>query len=206
MALRPRRTAYHVDVPASQIRLAALRRRDPEALTAVVGENSRPLYRAARGMGHSPDVAEDLVQEVFLTFVATLDRFEGRGSVRTWLFGILLHKAQERRRSKAREQAHDPIDEAWESTFDQAGNWLHPPIDPERALTTQEAARAIQDCLSALGPQQRDVFLLRQAEGFTAAEVGKILDLTVTHIGVLLHRARLRMRACLDTKGWRTTA
>lgn len=185
--------------------LAALRRRDEKALEKVIHENSGRLYRASRGLGHSADEAEDLVQDVFLTFVATLDRFEGRASLQTWLYGILLRKAKERWRTRRKEENHDPIDDIWESRFDPAGSWIRPPLDPDRALTSREAALAIQDCLMALPEQQRTAFLLRQVEEFPAAEASKILDLTVTHIGVLLHRARLRMRTCLDEKGWRTS-
>ena len=156
-------------------------------------------------MGHAPHEADDLVQEVFLTFVATLDRFEGRSSLETWLYGILLRKAKEAWRSQTKEGMHDAIDDEWESRFDAAGNWLRPPVDPERTLSATELGRAIQDCLNTLPTHQRSAFLLRQVEDLPALDVSKILDLTVTHIGVLLHRARLRMRACLDGKGWRTS-
>jgi RNA polymerase sigma-70 factor (ECF subfamily) len=156
-------------------------------------------------MGHSSEEADDLVQEVFLTFVSSLDRFEGRSSVQTWLYGILLRKAKERWRSRAKEDRHDPIDEQWEARFDAAGNWIRPPIDPHRALTSREAGLAIGDCLASLSPLQRSALVLRQVEDRPADEVSKILELTVTHVGVLLHRARLRMRECLDGKGWRTS-
>lgn len=197
--------AYHSTVAVTPDELAALRRRDEGALQAVAQANTRRLYRAARGMGHAAHDADDLVQEVFLTFVATLDRFEGRSSIQTWLYGILLRKAQERWRAGAKEARHDPIDDEWASRFDQAGNWVRPPADPDQALTATELSQAIQDCLTTLPGQQRSAFLLRQVEELPALEASKILDLTVTHIGVLLHRARLRMRACLDGKGWRTS-
>jgi RNA polymerase sigma-70 factor (ECF subfamily) len=80
--------------------LAELRARNPAALRAVVDQHARRLYRAARGMGFSPDDAEDLAQEVFVTFLETLERFEGRSELGTWLFGVLHHKAQERRRAQ----------------------------------------------------------------------------------------------------------
>ncbi len=191
---------------ASNDRLSAIRRRDPDALRDVAHAHARRLYRAARGMGLSAEEADDLVQDVFVTFLSTLDRFEGRSSVGTWLYGILLRKVQERRRARVKEDRHDPVEESWLSNFDSAGRWVRPPVDPDRALTSLEARRAIVECLEGLSPQQREVFLLRQVEELPAADVGKVLDLTITHIGVLLHRARLRMRACLDGLGWKTTA
>ena len=184
----------------------ALRNRDETVLRRIVEANTRKLYRAARGMGHSSEEADDLVQDVFLTFMTSLDRFEGRSAVSTWLYGILLRKVQERRRQVTRERTHDPIDEAWEASFKADGTWLRQPVDAESALTGRQMGAAIRDCMAGLPGPARDVFVLRQIEELSAEEVRNVLDLTITHIGVLLHRARLRMRACLDGKGWRTTA
>jgi hypothetical protein len=108
--------------------------------------------------------------EVFLTFVATLDRFEGRSSLHTWLYGILIRKAKEGWRHRAREGSHDPIYDEWESRFDAAGNWLRPPVDPDQALTASELGRAIQECLAALSESQRSTFVLRQVEELSALE------------------------------------
>ena len=179
-----------------------LRRGDAAALKAVVEENARRLYRAARGAGLLREDAEDLVQDVFATFVQGLDRFEGRSGVRTWLFGILYHKLQERRRFNARFEQHDPIDEVFESRFHVHGNWIRPAIAPDREATSREAGVALGECLEHLPPLQRAVFELRQVEELSAAEVSNILGPTVTHIGVLLHRARARLRECLERKGW----
>jgi len=132
--------------------LGRLRRRDPEALRSVVDEEGRRLYRAARGMGYSKNEAEDLVQDVFVTFIESIERFEGRAQVGTWLFGILHHKSQ--------------------------------------------------DCLDGLSPSQREVFQLRQVEELSAVEVSKISGHAITHIGVLFHRARMKLRVCLEGKGW----
>ena len=95
-----------------------LRRRDEPTLLAIVQEHARPLYRAARGMGFRDHEAEDLAQDVLTTFIQTLDRFEGRSQVKTWLFGILHNKVHERRRSLARESSTDSIDDTFESRFE----------------------------------------------------------------------------------------
>src|SRR5258708_24364881 len=101
---RPDRHARRYDENMTQLDpsfLARLRRRDPEALRVIVNEHGRRLYRAARGMGFTMEEAEDLAQDVFLTFIESIDRFEGRARVSTWLFDILHHKCQERRRVHA---------------------------------------------------------------------------------------------------------
>jgi RNA polymerase sigma-70 factor (ECF subfamily) len=182
--------------------LARLRGRDPEALRVIVNEHGRRLYRAARGMGFTMEEAEDLAQDVFVTFIESIDRFEGRATVSTWLFGILHHKCQERRRVRARDDVHDPIDAVFESQFDARGSWIRPPTPPERAVESREARDAIHECLEGLPPLQRAVFQLRQVEDLSAADAGNVLAQTVTHIGVLFHRARMRLRACLEGKGW----
>lgn len=182
--------------------LARLRRRDAEALRLTVEQNARPLYRAARAMGFSHPEAEDLVQDVFATFLETLDRFEGRSEVRTWLFGILHRKSLERHRDLARDEQHDPIDDVFESCFDPHGKWIHPPLELDRLVASSEARDAIQACLDDLPVLQRQVFVLREIEQRDAGEVCNTLGKTVTYIGVLFHRARARLRHCLEARGW----
>jgi RNA polymerase sigma-70 factor (ECF subfamily) len=182
--------------------LDKLRERDPDALTAIVSAHSRRLYRTARTLGFDRADAEDLTQDVFVTFLATLDRFEGRSLVSTWLIGILYRKAQERRRIASKTVSHDPADAVFESWFDASGKWKQHPAPPDEAVGSREAAAGIAECLSALPAQQREVFQLRQVEDMAAAEAGNILGLSITHIGVLLHRARIRLRECLGNKGW----
>ena len=182
--------------------LARLRRRDPEALRLTVEQNVRPLYRAARAMGFSHSEAEDLAQDVFATFLETLDRFEGRSEVRTWLFGILHRKSLERRRERIRDEPHDPIDTVFESGFDPRGRWVRPPLELDRLAASSEARVAIQACLDGLPVLQRQVFVLREIEQRDPEDVCNILGKSVTHIGVLLHRARARLRRCLEARGW----
>jgi RNA polymerase sigma-70 factor, ECF subfamily len=182
--------------------LQKLRDRDPETLTAIVSAYSRRLYRTARALGFDQADAEDLTQDVFVTFLATVGNFEGRSSISTWLIGILHHKAQERRRTVAKTVPHDPADAVFESWFDASGKWKQHPAPPDQSFDSQEAATGIAECLSELPVQQRDVFHLRQVEELSAAEASNILGFSITHIGVLLHRARTRLRECLRNKGW----
>jgi RNA polymerase sigma-70 factor (ECF subfamily) len=185
--------------------MSRLRNREPEVLEELVNEHSRTLYRAARGMGFRDDEAEDVVQDVFTTFFATLDRFEGRSQIRTWLFGILHHKNMEHRRRRIREEQHDPIDEVFESRFDSNGKWTAPPQDLVRLLESRELGQAISHCLDGLTAAQRSAFVLREMEGLTGDEVCKILQVTVTNMGVLMFRARNRLRECLEGRGWGKT-
>jgi RNA polymerase sigma-70 factor (ECF subfamily) len=189
-------------VPISAAFLERLLRRDPDALAEAVRDHARPLMRAARGLGFVEQEAEDLVQDVFKTFLERLDSFEGRSQLRTWLFGILHRKALEHRRASIIDDRMDPIDEVFESRFDAKGNWTRPPADLERLILSKEIGELIRGCMGGLSASQREAFVLREVEEMDTSEICKILGVSVTNFGVLMHRARARLRECLETKGW----
>jgi RNA polymerase sigma-70 factor, ECF subfamily len=181
--------------------LESLRRRDNEAIEAAIAMHARALYTISRALGFDSSESEDLVQDTLTTFLETLDRFEGRSSVRTWLVGILYRKTLERRRARARESQADPIEGVLDSRFSHMGRWARPPADVERLLASKEAAEAVAACLEQVPPQQRAAFILRELEQLDTATICKILDVSVTNLGVLLYRARNRMRECLEARG-----
>src|SRR6516165_3774492 len=149
-------------IPISAEFLERLRRRDPDALAEAVHEHARPLLRAARSLGFPEPEAEDMMQDVFRTFLERLDNFEGRSQLRTWLFGILHRKAFERRRASEVAGRTDPIDEVFESRFDTSGNWLRPPDDLERLMLSSEIGAHIRGCMADLPVNQREAFVLRE--------------------------------------------
>lgn len=189
-------------IPIKDDFLARLRRREPEALAEAVHEHARPLYRAARGLGFDEPAAEDLVQDVFVTFMERLEGFEGRSQLRTWLFGIMHRKVQERRRASAIDDQADAIEDVLESRFDLNGKWARPPADLQRLFLSKELGQLIRGCMDGLPANQREVFVLREVEGLETNEICKILDVSVTNFGVLFYRARARLRECLEMKGW----
>ena len=182
--------------------LTRLRQRDPETLAAIVQENARPLYRAARAMGFNEQLTEDLVQDVFTVFLQKLDEFEGRSQVRTWLFGILHWKMRERRKALQRDESYDSIDPSFADWFDGKGHWISHPDDLERLFASKEIRGAVDECLASIPVQQREVFLLREVEGMGSKEICNNLRISITHLGVLIHRARHRLRECMQAKGW----
>jgi RNA polymerase sigma-70 factor, ECF subfamily len=188
--------------PMSPALLERLRRRDPATLAAAVHDHARPLFRAARALGFAEAAAEDLVQDVFATFLERPDSFEGRSQLRTWLFGILHRKALERHRVSIQDGRTDSIDEVFESRFDARGDWVRPPADLERLFLSEELGGLIRGCMEGLPASQREAFVLREVEGMETAEICKILDVSVTNLGVMIHRARTRLRECLESKGW----
>jgi DNA-directed RNA polymerase specialized sigma24 family protein len=113
-------------------------------------------------MGFSAGDAEDLAQDVFVTFLETIERFEGRSGVGTWLFGILHHKAQERRRAHAREDLTDAVDDVFEGRFNADGSWREPPIPADRLVAAGQ-----RPCVAQVRSRRNRVVLglLRAEEG-----------------------------------------
>ncbi len=176
---------------------ALVRASDPETMRAVVEAYLPPILRTAQASGLSSSEAEDVTQETFATFIETASRFEGRSHVRTWLFGILYKKISEARRRTKRNRQMDSLDDVFESRFDENGRWLRPP-SPDAELLAGEIQGAIGECLEEVPDQQRMAFTLREVEGLATPEICKILDVTRTNFGVMLYRARNKLRECLD--------
>lgn len=151
-------------------------------------------------------VAEELVQETFVAALSTVgsSRFRGESACKTWLTGILKHKLLDHLRQKYRHQARsiDVIRESEiEDSFDSRGNWRVKPGhwgNPEKHYEQQELMLIIMECIAALGKRQADAFRLREIEGEEAEEICKVLNVSAPNYWVLMHRARLAMRRCME--------
>lgn len=196
--------------------VTALRTGDEQEFRRLVLELTPAMLVLARRYVPTPSAAEDVVQETWLTVLSDLDGFEGRSSLRTWIFGILINKARrvgvrEHRQlpfsSVRRQAAVDPDRFHPTAAGDRApaGTWASPPfrwdLEPEERLTAQELRRVIETAIAALPTRQRDVITLRDVLGMDAAEAGELLGLTATNQRVLLHRARSQVRAVLERYG-----
>ncbi|HEX9729761.1 MAG TPA: sigma-70 family RNA polymerase sigma factor [Gemmatimonadales bacterium] len=184
-----------------QARIDAIRRRDPAALEDVARDNITRLVRTARASGLATEDAYDAAQETLLVFVQKADQFDGRASARTWLFGILYKKIAERRRAFAREETLDDIDAVVAARFDTTGQWLRPPQTADAAATAGEVMTRVEECLEEVPERPRSAFVLREVEQLSTDEVCKILDVSANNLGVMLYRARNRLRECLEAKG-----
>lgn len=182
--------------------VAAIRAGDPETLGGVVRMYLKQIERAGRGAGLDAHQAEELAQATFTTFIETAPRFEGRSTVRTWIFGIFYRKLQEARRGFAKDRKMDDIEDVFESRFDADGHWSTPPEAPDARVDGREIVREIDDCLASAPERQRLAFVLREVEELTTEEICNVLDITSTNLGVMLFRARNRLRECLESKGF----
>lgn len=187
--------------------LARLRAGDEDAFAAFVAQHDRALRRVARTFVRTDAVVDDVVQETWLGVVRGLDGFEGRSSLRTWVFRILVNRARTRAVGEARSVPFSALEEhagaAVDPTaFGSDGRWSSAPprldADPETGLLASELRERLLDAVDALVPDQRAVITLRDLVGCSAEEVCELLELTDGNQRVLLHRARTHVRALLS--------
>ncbi len=165
------------------------------------------LFRYAMLRLRDRSTAEDLVQETFLGALKNRETFSGSSSEATWLVGILKHKISDHFRRQAREgylPDGDPPDRSEDAFFGTSGQWQSGPADwggnPPDLLRQKEFIMEFTRCLSGLSPAQANAFTLREIEGFTTGEICKVLGVTETNLWVILHRARMHLRRCLETR------
>jgi len=191
-----------------------LRAGDDAAFMRLMDLYGGTLLRLASLYVHDLDAAADVVQETWLGVFQGIDRFEGRSSLKTWLFTILTNRAKRRGSRDGRvipfSAASPARDDEPEADLDRffppghadAGFWSSLPRDwdalPEERFTSAETRAAIEQVVAALPPSQREVITLRDIEGWSSAEVRNALGLSETNQRVLLHRARTKVRRALE--------
>ena len=196
--------------------LPALRRGDAEAFAALVDRHSRAMIRVAMAYVPSRAAAEEAVQEAWIAVMRGIDGFEGRSSLKTWIFRILTNVAM---RSGARERRSTPFsalakaEDTGEPTVDPdrflpddhelfPGHWLIMPArwpTPEDGLLAGETREVIAAAIAELPAAQRTVIALRDVEGCTSEEVCGALEISAGNQRILLHRARSRVRDAIES-------
>jgi RNA polymerase sigma-70 factor (ECF subfamily) len=195
-------------VDAEEERLIArLRAHDEDAFMELVELYSPALLRVALLFVSTRAVAEEVVQETWLGVLRGLPAFEGRSSLRTWIFRILVNQARTRgvreRRSVPFSSLGGDADAAVDpDRFLPDGRWAAPPRPwgdgPAEALLSAETREQVLRAIDELTPSQREVITLRDVEGWSASEVREALGLSEANERVLLHRARSKVRARLE--------
>jgi RNA polymerase sigma-70 factor (ECF subfamily) len=195
----------------------ALRTGDEAAFVLLLERYHTSLVRLAMVYVSDRAVAEEVAQETWLGVLEGIRRFEGRSSLKTWLFRILVNRARTRAMREGRTVAFSALanlDTApYEATVDPdrfnpldharwPGHWSSPPADwgetPELLLLAHETRTYIDRSISVLPPSQQEVITLRDIEGLTSGEVCNVLGITETNQRVLLHRARSKVRRALE--------
>lgn len=193
--------------------LAALRAGDRRAFAQLVDRHHAALVRVARQYVATQEIAEDVAQDAWLGLLRGLDGFEGRSSLRTYLFRIVMNLARTRGVRETRSAPFSSLgrdDELGPSVHPErfvqapavgAGHWISP-IRPwggsaEQIALSDEALQVVHAAIAELPETQRRVVTLRDVEGFGSDEVCELLDLSEGNQRVLLHRARTKLRQAL---------
>jgi RNA polymerase sigma-70 factor (ECF subfamily) len=190
-------------------RIACLRAGDEAAFAALVEELHGPLLAFARTFTASRALPEEIVQETWLAVIRGLARFEGRSSIRTWVFSILVRRARTMAVREARQGAisagngRPDRGPEWAPGLGRVGLWDETPVpwhldDPASLHQGAEALEVVNAALEALPEAQRQVVLLRDVEGHSSEEACNSLQLSETNQRVLLHRGRAAVRRALD--------
>ncbi len=191
----------------------SLRAGDESAFEMLIDRYHNPLLRLAMFYVPSRAVAEDVVQETWLGVLQGLARFEGRSSLKTWIFRILTNRARTRGQREGRSVVFSDLavaeagsselsvdaDQFWPADHPAWANlWVSYPRNwnelPEDRLLSRETLDRVQAAIAALPPSQREVIRLRDVEGWSSEEVCNVLEITETNQRVLLHRARAKVR------------
>jgi len=188
--------------------LAALRRGDEQVFVELVQQHHALMLRVASRYVRSRTIAEEVVQETWLGVLNGLERFEGRASVKTWIFRILINRAISRAQREGRtvpfssladEPAVDP-DRFRPADDRYPGGWKRFPDPlPEQRLLERETLERIDAAIGELPERQQLVIVMRDIEGWSSAEVCASLAISEANQRVLLHRARSKVRSCLES-------
>jgi RNA polymerase sigma-70 factor (ECF subfamily) len=180
----------------------------------LLAEQIASLYPAMLRFARTivpPAVAEDVVQETWIAVLKGADAFEGRSTLRTWIYAVLRNKARQALGSEIRRRTREVEEAAGECDplagrlhppgHPDAGHWSVPPsarFIPEERAVTAELRQKVFEALEKLPPRQRTVVLLRDVEDFSADEVCDLLDLDPGNQRILLHRGRAKLRAHIE--------
>jgi RNA polymerase sigma-70 factor (ECF subfamily) len=193
--------------------IAALRDRDEATFARLVDQHTPSMLRVARGYVRSHEIAEEVVQETWIALLKGVEKFEGRSSLRTWLFTVMINIAKargirERRDADAAMLAFtggtvDPArfrtgDDPWPGHWNEGEEPSPFPDTPEGSVLGTELVDIARRELDKLPERQRTVVTLRDMLGFDSAEVCELLDITTANQRVLLHRGRAAVRQVLE--------
>ena len=168
----------------------------------------RALLRYAMAQLRDETHAEDCVQETLSAAIQNAERFAGQSSVRTWLIGILKHKILDHHRKTSRDRAVSLTDEEtsvedFDVLFKPDGHYVEPPAtwaDPEQALTQREFFEVLEACMDKLPSTTALVFRMREIMGLEVEDICRELAITANNCWVLLYRARMSLRLCLEQR------
>lgn len=193
--------------------LGRLRAGDEEAFRALVKKHQASLTSVAQSFVGSRATADEIVQDTWLAVIEGLSAFEGRSSLKNWIFAILANKARTRAVRDNRMVAAGSMTGEIEddqpvvdpSRFDPTGHWAEPPanwdeVTPERVVAGKQIWAHVEEAINQLPAAQRSVMILRHVEQMESDEVQEVLGISAANQRVLLHRARAQVRQLIEER------
>ena len=180
--------------------MALLRSRDQQFLGDLFTQTNPFLLRVCRSSGIRDENAEEVIHATWERFFTNLEKFEGRSQIRTFLCGILFNKIREHRRAEGRTVYEEDSEQVVNSAFTTDGWWKVAPHDPLKLAEIREAGQFIKDCMEGLSEQQKAAFVMREVDEDDSDDICNVLGVNVSHLRVLIFRAKDKLRQCLEGK------
>lgn len=165
------------------------------------------MYRYALSRVADAETAEDLVQEALVAAIKAFERFQGQSSIKTWLIAILKRKIVDHYRRRSTRQTTDDIEviaDNIDQAFDETGHWRVKPnewaVNPGSAFEQREFMEVLYLCLARLPSRLSEIFMLREFEEMSTDDLCRQLSITAANCWVMLYRARMQLRSCLEEK------
>ena len=178
--------------------LRLLMTRNTEFLGSLFTEVNPYLIRVCIANGIYEENADEVIHSTWETFFANLEKFEGRSQLRTFICGILFNKIREFRRDQKKTVYEDDSEKIMNHAFTPEGWWKTEPPNPQKLIELREASDFIQECLEGLSEQQKAAFVMREVEEENSDTICNLLGVNVSHLRVLLFRAKDKLRKCLE--------
>lgn len=176
---------------------------DPEQWVDLYGNY---MYRFALSRISDPETAQDMVQEALVAAIQAYGRFKGRSSVKTWLIAILKRKIVDYYRRAGNHQVYEDIESVANNVdrlFEDGGRWRVMPNDwdvkPDAAFEQHEFMDVLYQCLAKLPERLSEIFMLREIEELSTKSICKKMGITESNSWVMLYRARMQLRQCMET-------
>jgi RNA polymerase sigma factor (sigma-70 family) len=178
--------------------ISLLKGRDPVYLKTLFLEVNPFLMRVCISNSIYDENAHDVIHQTWETFFTNLEKFEGRSQIRTFICGILFNKIREHRRQQGKTHYEEDSERVMSHAFTVDGWWSVIPHSPERIIELRQSSDLIQECLEGLSEQQKTAFIMKEVDEENSEKICNIMGVNVTHLRVLLFRAKDKLRKCLE--------
>ena len=182
--------------------LELLKKRDPKYLEVLFIEVNPYLTRVCMANGIFQDDVSELIHQTWEKFFSNIEKFEGRSQIRTFICGILFNKIREHRRLQRRFVTEEDSEKFMNDAFTAEGWWKVAPSDPHKITEMRQASDFIKECMEGLSEQQMAAFVMKEVAEENSEDICNVLGVNVSHLRVLLFRAKDKLRKCLEGKSY----